>query len=82
MTRIAIRPVKGRGPPRERAEKSASREPRGPARVKSPEDIAEERADIFKKNGCRRQYPECPSIPDYNHSACHSCPHFPQKFKK
>lgn len=77
MTRIMIRPIKGRGPPRERAFKS---EPRI-SREKSPEDIAKEREEIFQKSGCRRQYPDCPEVPDFKNSACHICPHFPKKFK-
>ena len=78
MARIPVNIVRGkRASPRVGG---STRTPKSPAQKKEESEAA--RKLTFKKSGCTQQYPECPEVPDFEHSECKSCPHFPNKYKK
>ncbi|PIN68668.1 hypothetical protein COV93_08585 [Candidatus Woesearchaeota archaeon CG11_big_fil_rev_8_21_14_0_20_43_8] len=66
MARIPVNIVKSKGKPKEK---------------KSPEELLDERLEVFKRSGCTQQFPECPEIPDWENPECKDCPHYPKKFK-
>lgn len=39
-------------------------------------------ADIFKKAGCKHQFPDCPDKPSEYERQCRHCPFYPKQFKK